>query len=67
MVEPQGYGHSIPPLIRHVEIYFLEKGQSPDSARVFFEHYDNKNWKNRNGTRLSNWKELAWQWILNTT
>ncbi|VTP95862.1 hypothetical protein [Sphingobacterium daejeonense] len=60
----EGTGKSVPPKIEHVRIYFLQKDQSAAFAQEFFDHYQSRNWKNRQGTRLSNWKSTAWEWIL---
>lgn len=60
-----GFGRTVPPSWEHVKIYFLEKQQSPKNARAFFDYYSVKKWLNSNGNTLTNWKALAWQWILN--
>lgn len=60
----EGNGRSVPPRFDHVKIYFLQKGQSEERAKEFYDHYQSRDWKNRQGTVFSNWKSTAWQWIL---
>ncbi|RQO30399.1 hypothetical protein DBR32_12580 [Taibaiella sp. KBW10] len=58
-----GFGVSIPPLLAHVEIYFLQAGCSVNQAHSFFEWYTALNWKYKNGNPVSNWKKVAWEWV----
>jgi hypothetical protein len=60
-----GLGVSVPPLKDHVVIYFLEKKASQSEAFNFYDHFQKRHWKNNRDTRLANWKNAAWQWILN--
>lgn len=60
----KGFGKSVPPELRHVQIYFLEKNIKLEIAQSFFEHYNSKGWKNKKGMLLNNWKSLAWDWIM---
>ncbi len=59
-----GFGKQVPPELRHVQIYFLEKNIKLEIAQSFFEHYSSKSWKNKHGILLKNWKSLAWDWIM---
>jgi hypothetical protein len=58
-----GFGNSVPPLMEHVIIYFLQKNSSQASA--FFDHYKKRKWKNKRRQKIANWKICAWEWILN--
>ena len=62
-----GLGRAVPPKWQYVKIYFLEKGQSQLVAKSFFDHYSERNWMNSYGNLLSNWKALAWNWIISKT
>ncbi|NGF54884.1 hypothetical protein G5B00_00030 [Parapedobacter sp. SGR-10] len=59
----QGLGRQLPPLFIHVEIYFIQKGCTPEDAAFFFRHYQQQGWKHTNGTPVANWKTLACDWI----
>jgi hypothetical protein len=58
-----GYGEQIPPALRHVIIYFDQKGSSSESAKEFFGHYKSRGWKTEKGCPIKNWKALANNWI----
>ncbi|MNI28089.1 hypothetical protein D3C81_1451900 [compost metagenome] len=58
-----GLGKEIPPDLFHVKVYFSCYNQDECCALAFYDYYQSLNWRNRNGTTLSNWKILAWQWI----
>lgn len=58
-----GFGCEIPPDKSQVVVYFLEKGDTEKSASEFFKEYSEKNWKNKRGTTIKNWKVHAWAWI----
>lgn len=55
----KGSGDTIPPLLQHVIIYFLQKGITEEKAIDFFERYNNNGWKKWNGQQVKNWKTLA--------
>ncbi|WP_199119269.1 hypothetical protein [Pedobacter sp. ASV28] len=58
-----GKGKSIPPPYEFVEIYFIQKGKSLEMAREFFNHFERRQWKNKNQETITNWKGTAWEWI----
>jgi len=60
----KGCGKQVPPELRHVQIYFLEKNVSLEVSHSFFEYYNSKGWKNNSGKLLKNWKSLAWDWYM---
>ena len=62
MVNIIGNGQLVPPIKKHVLIYFQQKGRSEKEALLFFEHFSKRKWLNRRNTRLSNWKVAAWEW-----
>lgn len=47
----------------HVIIYLMQKGLTEKRAADFFNEYADKNWRNRNGALISNWKVHAWEWV----
>ena len=59
-----GLGKEIPPDLFHVKIYFSYYGQDDHYASEFYDHYQSLTGKNPKGQPISNWKTLAWQWIL---
>eukprot|EP01133_Synstelium_polycarpum_P017067 gene17067-20331_t len=54
---------NIPPDEKHVLVYFNQKGSSEEDALGFYLHYSLKNWRNREGVQIKNWKVHAWEWI----
>jgi len=54
-----GFGGDIPPLRGHVEIYFDQKGISPNEAAMFYNYYQNIGWHN-----VRDWKRQAFFWLL---
>ncbi len=59
----QGFGKNVPPDKSQVIIYFLEKGLDEKKANDFFSEYTLKEWKNRRGLPIRNWKVHAWEHI----
>lgn len=59
----KGYGFNVPPDYKEVEIYFLANQSTIEAAKLFYECFTNRNWINRRGHQIKNWKVLAWQWI----
>lgn len=66
-VRNSGLGRSIPPEEHYVIIYFAQKGRSEKEALAFYLCYSLKNWRNRHGQPINNWKAHAWWWIWNKT
>jgi hypothetical protein len=62
-IERPCLGIAIPPLKKHVLIYFSQQGQPLEMATDFFDAYEKAGWKNRKGRFIKNWKVHAWQWI----
>ncbi|MBX2942736.1 MAG: hypothetical protein KF860_10345 [Cyclobacteriaceae bacterium] len=58
-----GQGKNVPPIREHVIIYLMQKGLTEKRAHDFFNQYADKNWRNRNGELISNWKVHAWEWV----
>ena len=60
-----GSGAQVPPSPKQVEIYFVQKGHSGQTALEFYQHYSKKRWLNPDGKLIADWKRCAWQWIWN--
>jgi hypothetical protein len=60
----KGFGTEMPPQRRLVEIYFDQKNRFAQ-ADLFYQFYENANWKSPRGTPYRNWKLLAGEWIFN--
>jgi hypothetical protein len=58
----QGFGFEMPPDRELIHIYFDQKGFT-DQAAVFFQYYEEADWRSRKGTAYRNWKILATDWI----
>ena len=58
-----GLGSQCPPDEIHVRVYFLQQGATTEEATKFFNNYQAKLWKTRNGSMALNWKQIAWSWI----
>lgn len=58
-----GCGHSMPPSLKHVKIYFDQKAQIPEAAEQFYRHYKSRGWKTEKGCSVRNWKAAANNWI----
>jgi hypothetical protein len=61
----RGLGRELPPVKKHVLVYFQQKGLSIQAATEFYQHYHKRNWLNLNGNLIKDWKMCAWQWIWN--
>lgn len=46
-----------PPFLDEVKLYFIEKGFG--NYQKFYDYYSTGNWKDKNGTQVSNWKQKA--------
>lgn len=64
-VPTNGLGHIIPPSIEHVLIYFCQKKRDEDEAYAFFDYYSAREWQNKKGEKIKDWKVHAWGWIWN--
>ncbi|QQL50172.1 hypothetical protein [Mucilaginibacter ginkgonis] len=60
-----GFGYSIPPLLEHVTMYFLEKGSSILEIDRFLSCYQRTNWHTKRGYKIKDWKVVANEWIYN--
>ncbi|WP_164849909.1 hypothetical protein [Mucilaginibacter limnophilus] len=40
----------------------MEKGLDDSIAENFFEHFKQRRWQNKHGSKLKNWKTAAWEW-----
>lgn len=60
----KGFGKQVPPELRHVQIYFLEKNVALDISNSFYDFYNSKKWRNCAGKLLKNWKSTAWEWYM---
>jgi len=58
--------NTIPPPLRHIQIYFDQKGFSEAEAQQFFQYYDKRNWTGKSETPIKNWKSTALEWIWQT-
>lgn len=58
-----GHGKDMPPTLKHVIIYFDQKGQSPEAAEAFFKHHQSNKWKTKRGCSIHDWKAAANNWI----
>lgn len=63
-IKQTGNGIDVPPSTNHVIIYFNQKGHCKEQALRFISHFNKRSWKNFRGEVLSNWKQIAWKWIL---
>ena len=52
----------VPPKIQEVKIYFCQKGIPEKEAEAFCIFYEGKEWKNKKGAPLRNWRRAAWLW-----
>ena len=59
----RGFGEEVPPILLHVIPYFIQKGADSEDALDFFNYYQAKDWCNRKGVKIRNWKVHAWEWI----
>lgn len=62
-----GLGSAMPPILKYVKIYFMQKGCSIDDAISFYRYYEEKKWTGKKGRPLRNWKTLACDWIWEST
>jgi hypothetical protein len=53
----------MPPGIREVKIYFIQKGIDEKEAETFFRFYEKRQWKSQRGHALKGWKAIAWSWV----
>lgn len=58
-----GHGKDMPPTLKHVRIYFDQKGQSTEAANTFFKHYESRKWTTGKGCPILDWKAAAGNWI----
>ena len=54
-----GLGSEVPPLQTHVEIYFCQKGYTPDQAAAFYQHHELSDWR-----QVKDWKRAAFHYLL---
>lgn len=54
---------AMPPKIKEVKIYFIQKGVDEKEAGKFFKFYEKKQWKSERGNPFKGWKPIAWRWI----
>ncbi|UOE51363.1 hypothetical protein MTO98_09760 [Mucilaginibacter sp. SMC90] len=59
----KGYGNQIPPDKNIVVIWFIEKGSNEITALAFYRSYQVKQWRNKRGNVIKDWKMRAWQWL----
>ena len=52
-----------PPTIRDVKIYFSQKGMTETEAYSFYQFYEKRKWKTKNGIFITKWKDFAYRWI----
>lgn len=52
-----------PPPLKHVIIYFDQKGLPAKAAEGFFRYHQAKKWKTKQGCPIRNWKTVANNWI----
>lgn len=52
-----------PPSIQDVKIYFNQKGMPDFEACNFYQFYEKRKWKTKNGIFMSKWKDFAHRWI----
>ena len=57
-----GFGNKIPPLKKHVIIYFIQKGFRERDALDFFKYYSDRDWTGKRNKPVVNWKRMAWNW-----
>ena len=46
-----------------VFIFFKEKGFSADEGKKFFDYYEKRDWKTRDGSEINDWKAIAKNWM----
>ena len=54
----------MPPLKKHVAVYFIQKGCSEKDSLDFFKYYNDRNWMSKQNKPIINWKRIAWNWIM---
>lgn len=59
------YAKYKPPTLEEVVKYFIETGSDEPVAKVFYTEYENANWFNKAGHKMSNWQKTALNWIKN--
>jgi len=52
-----------PPTLEQVKIYFSQKGMNDKEAEHFFQLYQLRQWRTRNGEMIRRWKKAAHCWI----
>jgi hypothetical protein len=57
------YSMFFPPSVEEVRAYFDQRGLPAKEAECFFLFHEFKEWKNRKGEYLQNWKQFAQNWI----
>ncbi|WP_430811931.1 MULTISPECIES: hypothetical protein [unclassified Carboxylicivirga] len=53
------------PPLRHIQIYFHEKGHPEAEAQRFFNYYESNGWLVGGKTPMKDWKAAARNWMLN--
>ncbi|WP_316828585.1 hypothetical protein [Pedobacter miscanthi] len=59
----KGFGCEVPPLQKHVVIWFSHNGADVSIALNFYSLYESIQWKNSRGNIIGNWKVHAWKWL----
>jgi hypothetical protein len=64
VISQKGFGTEMPPQRELVAIYFDQKGFAT-LAGVFYQFFEQADWRSPKGTPYRNWKLLAVDWIFN--
>lgn len=58
-----GFGNEMPPLFKHLDIYFQQQGLTKKDAEEFFQFHKARNWTTDTGHPIRNWKVAATDFI----
>ena len=53
----------VPPTVEEVSDYCRSRGDDAGEVAVFFTHYDNEDWRLKNGRRMKSWRKAWAEWI----
>jgi len=57
----------VPPTVEEMIAYFVENNKDPQKAKEAFNYYNNFGWKDKNGSKVENWKQkMHGTWFRNS-
>lgn len=57
------FQHHVTPKFEDVKIYFTQKRIPETEAEDFYRLYEGRQWKDKRGNLIANWKPIAYRWI----